>query len=248
MINIFSIQFNDANYLRWQYKTFQHFCKDAHKLICINNSYDKYDEKEQIRRTAEELGIEHHLPQNVNNAKGGWAHQTAINWAWHTIAKHNNDINIFLDHDMFLIDNFSCEGMQEDIWGIMQGREGKTHHIEYLHPAFIVLNRTLQDKDTIDFTGEEIDGVACDSGGNWYHYIQKHPGLKIKGLCMPNICSEQGNLQILPPDVREEYDEFIDPLQICEGYMLHFRNGSNWAYNKQINKRKKILKKHLHTT
>lgn len=238
MINVFTFQFNDANYLRLQHKTFGHFFKDDHRLICINNSFDNLREREEIRAAATELGIEHHFPQNINNAKGGWAHQTALNWTWKNIIIKNNDINLILDHDMFLIKNLSCLDMQEDVWGIMQGRG---NHIKYFHPAFMVINNTLKDKETIDFTGQEIDGLACDSGGNWHYYIQKHPDLKIKGLSLVNICTEQGNLDALPPAILNDYDDQVDPLQICEDFMIHFRNGSNWARNPQIERKKEHL-------
>jgi hypothetical protein len=237
MINIYTFQFNEPNYLRLQHKTFSRFCKDPHRLICINNAFDNLQQKEAIRATANELGIEHHFPQNVNNAKGGWAHQTALNWTWKTLGMHNNDINIMLDHDMFLIKDFSCSNMQEDIWAIMQGRG---QHIKYFHPAFLVMNNTLRDKETIDFTGEYIDGIACDSGGNWHHYLLKHPDLKIRGLAMPNICSDSGNLDLLPENVRAEYDE-VDCLQIVEDFMIHFRNGSNWAHNPKFGRKQEHL-------
>jgi hypothetical protein len=240
MINIFTFQFNDASFLRFQYKTFRHFIKEDHKLVCINNAYDNLKDKEEIRATAAELGIEHHFPQNVNYAKGGWAHQTAINWTWRNIIMPNNDINIILDHDMFLIKNFSCANMQEDIWGIMQGRG---NHIKYFHPGFMVINNTLKDKETVDFTGEVIDGEVCDSGGNWHHYIKSHPDLKIKSLMLQNVCPEQGNMNVLPPEVLGTYDGTFDPIQICEDYMIHFRNGSNWARNPNIGIKKIHLSK-----
>jgi len=242
MINIYTIQFNDADYLRWQHRTFERFCKDAYRIICINNAYDNWRNKEEIRTTAVELGIEHHFPQGVNNVKGGWAHQSALNWTWRNLIIHNNDINMILDHDMFLIRDFSCAGMQEDVWSVMQGRGG---HIRYFWPGFMVVNNTLRDKETADFTGGIIDGHPCDSGGNWHHYLQRHPDLKIKGLSMVHICAEQGNLDVLPPEILGEYDDKIDPIQILENHTIHFRNGSNWAQNPNIGKKKEHLIKIL---
>jgi hypothetical protein len=188
---------------------------------------------------AADLGIEHHIPENINNEKAGWAHQTAINWTWQNIARHNNDINIILDHDMFLIGDFSCVDMKEDLWGIPQSRQGLTKTINYFHPAFMVLNgRTLENKEAIDFVGDEIDGVRCDSGGNLYHYLEKYPDLKTKALSLIDISTTNGNLHLIP---FQDYDPNTDTMQICDDHLLHFRNGSNWANNPKIGEKKKQL-------
>lgn len=235
MINIYTFQFNDADFLEYQYKTFKKFLKEEHQLICINNSYDKPHEKQAIQDRANALGIPHYFPENIDHSKGGYSHQTAIQWVWNKFIVNSNEINIILDHDIFLINDFIID-LNYDFTGIMQGRG---EHIKYLHPAFIVANNTLKDKETISFKGEKIDGHDCDSGGNLHHYIVAHPDLKIKGINLVNICSEHENLDIIPQKFRDGYNE-TDPMQICEGFLLHYRNGSNWAWTeKNVYNRKK---------
>lgn len=228
MIKIYSFQFNNPEFLHYQFLTFKRFIKEEYELICINNSFDKPHEKEAIRKKAEELNIPHYFPENVNHSKGGYSHQTALQWTWDKFIAKSNDINMIVDHDMFFIKDFSCD-LNYDITGIMQGRG---EHIKYFHPAFMVINNTLKDRETVSFKGEQIDGLNCDSGGNWHHYLLAHPDLKIKGLLLCNISTEQGNLDILPPSARSHYNE-RDALQICEDNMIHFRNGSNWAWTEQ---------------
>lgn len=224
MIKIYTFQFNNADFLEKQYITFKRFLKQEHQLICINNSYDKPDEKLAIKNKAEELGIPHYFPDNVSHTGAGRSHQTALNWCWHSLMTHD-DIVIIVDHDMFPIREFQLYP-EYDVISVMQGRGS---HIRYFHPGIMIIHPTLKDRDMVDFIGEQIDGEHCDSGGNWHHYLQAHQDLKIKGLSMVNICNEQGNMDVIPEEFRDGYNEH-DCIQICEDFLLHSRNGSNWAW------------------
>lgn len=223
MINIYTFQFNNPQFLEWQFKTFKHFLKEDHQLICINNSFDKPAEKEAIRAKAQELGIPHYMPEGVDhNAGAGRSHQTAINWAWKNLMVHDESL-IILDHDMFPIRNFQLFP-EFDVISVMQGRG---ENIKYFHPGIMIIHPSLKDRQQVDFIGEKIDGLDCDSGGNWWHYIRSHPDLKIKGLSMVNVCNEHENMDVLPVEAREGYYEG-DCMQICEDFLLHGRGGSNW--------------------
>ncbi len=228
MINIYTFQFNTPDFLEKQVTTFKRFLKAEHRIICVNNSFDKPHEQEAIRLRAEQLGIQHYIPEARDPRSGGWGHQAALNDVWQKFVTPSNDINIFIDHDIFLIRELSID-LSYDITGVAQGRGSE---IKYLHPGFIIFNNTLSDKETIDFRGMNIDGFDCDSGGNFWHYWKQRPTLKVKGLSLVNICEEQGNMDVLPPEARNGYYDG-DCLQILEDYALHVRNGSNWAYTEQ---------------
>ena len=70
MINIYIFAFNSAQFLEWQYITFKKFLKEEHQIHCINNSFDKLNEKEAIQAKAEQLGIPHYFPEGVNHNAG----------------------------------------------------------------------------------------------------------------------------------------------------------------------------------
>lgn len=239
MIKIYSFQFNNPEFLQYQFLTFNRFMKEEHQLICINNSFDKEREKKAIQDKANELNIPHYFPENVDHREGGRSHQTALNWVWKNFIVGSNDINMIVDHDMFLIKDFQFDP-NYDITAVMQGRG---NHIKYFHPGYMIINNTLKDKETVDFRGEKIDGYDCDSGGNWHHYIMAHPELKIKGLNLVNICNEQGNMDVLPVNARDHYNE-ADCIQVSGDNIIHFRNGSNWAYTResQFNRKKEQLR------
>ena len=224
MIKIYTFQFNDADFLEYQYKTFKKFLKEEHQLVCINNATDE-NKKETIQKKAVELGVPHYFPKNVNHSLAGYSHQTAIQWTWDNFIVNSDDISIILDHDIFLIKEFSPD-LSYDITGIMQGRG---EHIRYFHPGFMVINNTLKDKETVSFKGEVIDGHTCDSGGNTYRYIQNHPNLKIRYLNLVNICAEHENLNIIPEQFRDGY-ELTKPFQILDNFAIHCLDGSNWSW------------------
>jgi hypothetical protein len=239
MINIYTIQFNDADFLHYQFVTFKKFLKAEHKLICVNNAFDNIAEKEAIERKARELGLDYLVPP-TDIRQGGHAHQTALNWIWKNYIAGSNDINIIVDHDMFPIKEFVCDP-QYDICGINQERIGQGgENIHYFHPGFMIINNTLKDRETVDFVGEKIHGVDCDSGGNWHHYMTAHPELKIKYYKIVNICEEHNNRGLLEVFNNNNYNE-ADPFQLCDDFVIHFRNGSNWAHT---DKNLYNLKKH----
>lgn len=207
MIHIYTFAYNNPEFLEKQYLCFKKFLKREHQLVCINNANDTFMWA-KILEVATKYGIQHYTPENINHSKAGTSHQQALNWAWHNVMRHSDTL-IIVDHDMFPVDRVRLYE-NYDIAAIMQGRG---EHIKYFHPGFIIIHPSLKDRESVDFTGEEIEGHRCDSGGNWHHYMQAHPDLEIKELSLVDIASE---------DFKE------DELQMCQEFMLHFRNGSNW--------------------
>jgi hypothetical protein len=208
MINIFTFQFNNAAFLEKQYYSFKKFLKRPHQLVCINNASDMRD-KSKIFSVCSEYGIPNYYTGNIRHDKAGSSHQQALNWAWKSLISKHSDTVIIVDHDMFPIKEFNLyEGY--DVAAVMQGRG---EHIRYFHPGILIIHPSLKDRDQVDFTGEEIDGLRCDTGGNWHHYLKSHPDLKIKEMSLVDI----------------QDDEFKEnELQMCEDFLLHFRAGSNW--------------------
>lgn len=242
MINIYTFQFNQPDFLEYQFRTFSKFLSLPHKLICVNNAYDNHYEKRAILDKASQLGIAHVIPENIDYNRGpGYSHQDALNWTWNNFIANSSDPVIIVDHDMFPIKTLNFD-FSYDITGISQGRG---EYIRYFHPGFMLINN-IPDKNTIDFRGQKIDGHNCDTGGNWHHYLLAHPELKIKGLLMQAINYSQETMKFLPESVHSSYDT-NDQMEIVEDYMIHFRNGSNWAHtNKyQFNSRVDQLKQTL---
>ncbi|HHT9135819.1 MAG TPA: hypothetical protein ACFYEK_01100 [Candidatus Wunengus sp. YC60] len=160
-----------------------------------------------IYKMASALEIETITPIGVDHSLAGRSHQQALNKVWPQM-DHENTI-IIVDHDVFAIKEFRLF-KEYDIASVMQGRG---EHIKYFHPGIMIIHPSLKDRDQVDFTGDEIDGYRCDTGGEWHKYLQAHPKLLIKELSMPDIESE-------------EFGD--DRLQLCDDFLLHFRNGSGW--------------------
>ena len=223
MIKIYTFQFNNPVFLEYQYKTFKRFLKQEHQLICVNNA-DKQDDQAAILKKAQELGLAHWIPEDVDVRSNGYGHQAALNWTLRKLVASTNDVCIFLDHDMFAIREVILD-FTYDFIGVAQGR-GDT--IKYLHPGFLVFNNTIRDRESIDLRGQQIDGHWCDSGGNFWHYWKSHPEIKVKGLSLVNVCAEHENVDIIPENLRDGYD-LCKPFQILENFILHGLDGSNWG-------------------
>jgi len=227
MIKVFTFCFNNPDFLEKQYLTFKEYLHEEHQLHCINNARELED-KNAVFEKCNLLKIPCWLPSNVNHDQAGWSHQTALNWAWHNLIAKHDDTAIIVDHDMFPIKEFNLY-KEYDIASLMQGRG---NNIKYFHSAIMIINPSLIDRDTVDFMGEEIDGYRCDTGGNWHHYMQAHPNLKIKEMSISYIPSE---------DFKE------NELEVIDDFLLHFRGGSNWMnmpkdmFQRKVNELNKIL-------
>lgn len=243
MIKIYTFQFNNPDFLEFQYKAFKKFLKEEHQLICINNSFDKQNEKDMIQDRAASLGIPHYFPEEVNHHAGsGRSHQMALNWTWRNLIMKDEGIVIIVDHDMFPIKEFKLYP-EYDVISVMQGRGA---NIKYFHPGIMIIHPSLKDREQVDFIGENIDGHDCDSGGNWHHYLKSHPELKIKGLSLVNVCDEHENMDVIPEQFRDGYED-TKPFQILEDYGIHCLDGSNWGWaeNHVFGKKKERLYKLL---
>ena len=213
MIKVFTFCFNNAEFLWRQQECFKKHLKEEHELICINNA-SNMDNGLHIEIVANNIGVECIIPQNIDHSEAGRSHQSALNWAWKELISKHDDTVIIVDHDMFCIKEFKLF-KDYDVATVMQGRG---EHIRYFHPGIMIIHPSLVDRETVDFTGDAIDGIRCDTGGNWHHYIQAHPNLKIKEMSMPDIQDDElGD----------------DKLQLCDDFLLHYRNGSNWAHSPQ---------------
>lgn len=226
MIKLFTFAFNDPDFLKWQFFSFRKFLKDPHELICINNAIDALT-REQIQRQAAELGVKSYVVEGQDHSLHGVSHQRAMNWAWQQFASKHDGICIYLDHDMFLIQEISfADGMTTPIYGLPQSRG----HIQYPHPGFLVMDLPkLPHKETMDFYGGNIDGHNVDSGGQLYRYLKAHPDIQVTWLPLIDIVYENSNLHILPEEARRGYDERYN-FQIVSDFMFHFRIGSNWIH------------------
>src|SRR5579862_5688524 len=112
MVNIYTFAVNRPDFLFYQFKMFERFLTDAHQLIAINDGHDEGqgaipDGNRQIRDMAGALNIHSYTVTNPRRDTANYGHARSIEFAYENYIKHDTDLSVLLDGDMFLGKEFS---------------------------------------------------------------------------------------------------------------------------------------------
>ncbi len=274
---IFTSAYNRPDFIEIQCNTFKKFLRDEYVFVVFNDARDQIL-KRQIERTCSQLGVQCiNIPQEIHDQPylerwpGEGFHDPAVRnanvvqYALNALGYDHPGIVVILDSDMFLVQPFSIKEFIDgyDIAGIPQGNLSNGLKISYLWIGIAFLNmENLPEKRMINFNCGKINGVNVDAGGYTYHYLFKHPELKVKYLsnCLSSSlsCAEcrsitehyqcQHNLETL-----QKYgldDAQIDALHsglenvefVINGAFFHYRSGTNWdRQTKRYHENKTLL-------
>jgi hypothetical protein len=211
-IKIFSIHAKRTDFLRMQIESLNHFCEDDYEYYCIDNFLSN-EQSEFIKKECEELNINYVRFSNYQITGTAFDHIPALN-SIKNIAS-NEDINVILEFDVFLINKFSFINYIEDyhISGLHQQRNNFNN--EYLAPFLIIVNKNC-DFSEIDFYGSP----GFDTGGNTQFYIKDR---KVKLLRHTVPLREEGDEDCFTLPYDCSYGS-----QIIEESFIHYYRGSNW--------------------
>jgi hypothetical protein len=239
-VHIYTFAYNRPEFISMQHRMFVKFLRDEFDYVVFNNAIEKNMEV-KIKEECEKLGIQcidvdERRPQHPSHA-----HSSVLQWAFHKYIKHQtNSLSVILDCDIFMIKDFSVNDYMNgyDVAGAIQKR-----HITYLFPGLMFFNlKTLPNKDDIDFWCGDIEGARADTGGKLYYWIKDNPNLKIRYMTTNGlICLKNNNLQFIPKNLIQEYDEDYQ-FGVIEKTFLHYRKGSNWnSKSNEFHKKKTIF-------
>jgi hypothetical protein len=214
MIKIFCVHAKRTDFLRLHVEQLRFFCEDQFEYFCIDN-FPNAHESEKIKDECEKLNINYVRFLNYEITGTAWDHAPSLN-SIKTIS-NDNDINVILEFDVFLINNFSFVKYIEDynIAGIYQQRDN--FEKEYLAPFVIIVNKNSE-FSTIDFNA--IPGDSCDVGGNTRFYIKNK-----------NVKWMNHTTALIHPNDSKSFITDYDPSygsQVIENCFLHYYRGSNW--------------------
>lgn len=230
-IKIYSFHFNRPDFIALQKKTLDCFVKEPHELVIVNNARDA-SSMQEIDKQAKILGLQcirtsatapSHLP--------GLHHAQAMNETWLNHIQHEEGYAVFLDGDVVAIKDFNIHEYMENGKWIVAGPRQRRQQFYYLTPAFLILDLDqMPDKETVNWVGIHIDGVALDTGGGFYTYLRDHPNIKTKTKSMNftwHITANNQNLHTLPEEIRKDYrDEYV--WEFFTDSFLHYCRSSNW--------------------
>ena len=243
---IFTSVVNRPDFVETQYRLFKTFLKDEDWQFNVVDDSMEESITEEFKSVCDIYGIKYYRkPQNPNkkfdNPLAGARHATeTIQWTYDTIIKekHAEDMVLFCDSDMFLLDEFSIEEYIKDevIAGSLQVRGP----IEYIWNGIMFFNMseiTKIDPD-LNFSDGNVEGNMTDIGGHLYYWFLKN-NVKFKNV------NEGGTTPDDCPEYPEEYngislvfgnndDMWTKPeggfsfeLHL-ENKFLHYRAGTNW--------------------
>jgi len=234
-LKIFTTVTNQPAFAELQAQTFEKFVDSDYEFHLIDDSLNLSEEYIKI---CEDNSIFYHkkeekiIPHNPMVACA-----FAIQWTYdNLIRKCKDDIVLFLDSDMFLLEKFNIVEYMQDktILGCYQ----KRGHVEYLWNGILFFNmpKILSLTGELDFSCGMIDGELCDVGGGTYYFLK------------------QNNISIDDITVQQTYNGYYKGYEVenMESLMdekfLHFRGGTLWdgkvdVYERKLKHLNNILEK-----
>lgn len=237
-IQIFIFAFNRPDFLKKQIECFQKNLKNDYTLNVVCDYRDEtYLNEFDIICSKKNTNFYKHKSL-VGNYSSSYYHGSCLNWTYKNIVLNNclNDYVVFIDHDMFLLEDFDLLNYMNDcdFSGLLQIRG----NVEYVWPGLLVLNMKTISKFNFDFLPQSINGNMLDTGGGTYKLFEK---FKFKSY------------DVVYPDSFEDIDlkdiesDYGFELHLQEKF-LHFRNASFWNSEFEVDldtKKDKILNRVL---
>lgn len=223
MIHIFTSVVNRPDFVSIQHKLFEKFLSEKYEFHVVDDSVDP-EICIQFKKVCESLKITYHRkPPATKPMNPAQACAHTVQWTYNNLIRknHSEDIVLFLDSDMFLIDEFHIGEYMSDaiIGGLPQGRG----HVNYMWNGIMFFNMPkIEDKD-IDFSDGVVDGEMTDVGGHTYYYFKK-TGIELKGSDV------QYPTHYYDIDLQKDTGGYNMELHL-DGNFLHYRAATNWHSN-----------------
>lgn len=224
-------------------RTFKAFLKDDYEYVVFNDAPNA-SMAQAMEQTCAKLGIRCFRvpPHHPSRETAGNRHVDGIHFSLNTIGFKHDGIVVVIDADMFLVKPLSIiEYMRDyDIIAPFQHRLSPSEEIVYLAPDLVLMNmKNLPNKHTINFDGGYINGLACDNGGQFYHYFKNNPNLKVnlfRGISTDHLPRERLELEKLGYD--DITINFLFALRENNAgmefhadnhFIHHYAGGCNWV-------------------
>lgn len=237
---IFTFVFNRPDILEYQIKSIKKFFIDDYDINVVYDTRDNqyFDQFKEICKT-NSVNFYNHISEPGQSPS--YYNAQSIQWACENLIFNNDEnfIAMFLDHDMFLIDdlNLNVEMSIYDVLGLLQTRE----NIKYIWPGLCAFKKSSVKNIKFDFYPQTVDGQILDAGGGTYKLLSnKNIKFLNTGVEYPE---EYKGINLKDKSIIGDYGYELHLKQ----KFLHFRNACNWhnSYLPEDEKKTEILKKIL---
>lgn len=213
-MKIFSVHSVRTDLLEWQVNSLRHFVKDDYDFYCLDNFIEK-EKSDFIKNKCDELNV-NWKKFDYPLGRVGYDHINALNSIKHITT--DDEINVIIDGDVFLIDNFSFLDCIDgyDIAGMYNQRHN--FECEYLTPLVLIFNKNKS------FSSVEFDGdkkYMTDVCGKLHSYIKDKRVKFLKHTSALDLIGDDQCFSI-------PYDPKFG-VQIIENSLLHAYRFSNWS-------------------
>jgi hypothetical protein len=217
-IEIFIFAFNRPDILEQQVTCLRTFLKNDFNINVVHDTRNRLfcDEFKEI---CSKLKVNYVLHESSEGLNPSQYHSDVLQWTYDQLVKPITDtIVLFLDHDMFLIEELNLiEEMNDyDIIGLLQQRG----HVRYIWPGLVAFK--TDSFNEINWGCGHVEGERVDTGGGTFT-ILKTKGIRFKdtGVEYPELYND---LNLKEENITFGYDFELH----YGGKFLHSRNACNW--------------------
>jgi len=225
---IFTFVFNRPDILDYQIKSIKNFFVGDFDISVV---YDTRDNQyyEQFKKICEDNSVNFYHHTSQPGGSPSFYNAQAIQWACDNLIFNNSDnfITMFLDHDMFLIDDLNLDDEMSiyDVVGCLQTRE----NIKYVWPGLCAFKKSSVENVEFDFYPQTVNGQALDTGGGTYKLLaNKNIKFLDTGVEYPE---EYRGINLKNESITRGFNYELH----FNNKVLHSRNASNWHSQYMVN-------------
>ena len=222
-VQIFTSVVNRPDFVSLQNSLFKKFLNHEYTFHVVDDSVDEIMTQE-FEKICKINDIKYYRkPFSNKSLNPAQACADTVQWTYNNLIcqNHSEDIVLFLDSDMFLIDEFSIEKYMKD--GIIGGLPQQRGHVTYMWNGIMFFNMSKILDKSIDFSDGIVEGEMTDVGGHTYLYFLK-TGIKMKESDV-DYPTHYNDI-----DLQKDAGGYNMELHL-DGKFLHYRAATNWHSN-----------------
>lgn len=228
-VQIFTSVVNRPEFVEIQKKLFDKFLEDEYQFNVVDDSLDD-DISLEFKNVCEKYNINYYRKDQENRSRNesrwsGARHASeTIQWTFDEIIKkkHFDDLVLFLDSDMFLLDQFNIQEYMADT--IVSGLPQVRGHVYYMWNGimFFDMKQVMKIDPNLNFSDGMVDGELTDIGGHFYYYFKKN-NIQLKETDVTYPIDYNG-IQLQSEEITKGFNFELH----LGGKFLHYRAGTNW--------------------
>ena len=216
MIKVFIFAFNRPDLLELQVDSLRKFNQD---LLYITVVQDKHDDSydDEFKKICNEIDVELVTHNAQSNRTASQYHADSVQFVYDNLLR-DGDVVLFLDHDMFAIEEMNLTEMlgSNDVLGLYQERET----VKYIWPGMMLFKYDSLKNLEFSFSPGSHNGQMLDTGGGTYRLFESNLSIQDSGVEYPESYNDQ-NL-----------DNYAYPFELhLNNKFLHMRNSCQWDNN-----------------